>query len=499
MKKTKNPMNLLDKAKGFFSPTYAYKTAQLRNATALLSNGGLYDGAKQSPHYNISTFETTEDEDIVALPILRTTSRDHYRNSGFYQGVIKASIDHTIGSGLRSKSAIQVKSIPNLDETTAKNLEDVFDSYFNNWSKSKISDITGQGNFYTNQRLIFKCFERDGDSFVTLPLTKIGERRVLQLDLIGAENIASNDNRFVEGIRTNKNKRPVQYSILQSDGTYKKVKAYNGMRENILHLFDKERAKSTRGIPLVTATMRDIDSIDQYMKYELTAAKLSAIFFGSIKSQTKSDIFGNEVDFTTGDQKQTAKNTVKENTITQLAVGDELDIHQQGRDNPNYQPFVNTSMQKVSAQTRIPLEIILTQFTSSYSASRASMLLMQKFVKPRRDLFIDNICNPIRNQVITWGILQGDIIVPNDFFEYQDYYLNAMWIGDPMGSVDPQKDVKAKSMMVDSFFMTGEQATVELGGGDYETNIQIRDKELDLIAPLKEKIQKMENTNESFK
>ena len=102
-------------------------------------------------------------------------------------------------------------------------------------------------------------------------------------------------------------------------------------------------------MPFLSPVMRDIDAIDQYMKYELTAAKLSAIFFGSITTQSDEDIFGNEDDLLNpNEQKQTKKNTVKENSITQLLPGDELNIHQQGRDNPNYDKFIMTSMQKVA-------------------------------------------------------------------------------------------------------------------------------------------------------
>ena len=482
-------LNNLDKLKGYFSPTYAFEAAKLRNATALY--GGIYDGATESPHYNIEVSETTEDEDIADLQILRATSRDKYKNNGFYKGVIQAATDHTIGSGLKAKSTIQRRLIPNLSEQKAKEVEAMLDDYFNNWADSRVSDITLKDNFYILQRLAYKCYKKDGDSFASMPLTKIGNGRTLQLDLIGAENIASISNDFVEGIKTNKNKMPTHYSILQSNNTYKEIKAFSGGKRNILHLFERERAKQLRGIPFLTAVMRDIDAIDQYMKYELTAAKLAAIFFGSITTKSQEDVMGNTVDLLSGEQVQTKKNTIKENSITQLAVGDELKIHQQGRDNPNYDKFIMTSLQKVSTESRIPLEIILAQFVSSYSASRAAMLQMMKFVKPERELFNTAFNKPIREQVITWGVLSGDLNIPN-FFEHRSAYLKSIWIGDPMGSVDPVKDVRAKKDMVENFFMTGEQATVELGGGDYETNIQIREKELDLIAPLKKKIQTME-------
>ncbi|RLA80373.1 MAG: hypothetical protein DRG78_11145, partial [Epsilonproteobacteria bacterium] len=454
-----NNINILDKVKGYFSPHAAFETAKLRNATALISTD-LYDASKNSPHYKISITGTTEEDDIYDLETLRNTSRDKYKNNGFYKGIIQVATDHTISSGLRAKSTINRRLIPNLSEEAAKNYEAIFDDYFNSWAESNICDVTAKDNFYSLQRLAYKVFKKDGDSFTSLPLTKVGGSKVIQVDLIGAENIASNDRAFVEGIKLSKNKMPLQYSIKQQDNTYKIVRAFSGGKRNVLHIFERERTKIARGIPFLTPVMRDIDAIDQYMKYEMTAAKLAAIFFGSITTEAKENVFGNDVDLLNGDGvKETPKNTITENSITQLAPGDKLDIAQKGRDNPNFDKFVLTSLQKVAATTRIPTEITLAHFTSSYSASRAAMLQMQKFVEPERMLFNNSFNKPIREQVIIWGVLQGDIPAPADFFENKAAYLKCMWLGSPIGSVDPLRDANAKVKMIDNFLLTREKAT----------------------------------------
>lgn len=482
-------LNILDRAKSYFSPSAAYEIAQLRHAASIFG-GGLYDGATPTPHYDVQNWDTDEDENIRDLPTLRATSKDKSRNNGFYKGVIQCSVEHVIGSGLKAKSTIQRRLIPNLSEERAKEIESMFDDYFNSWAESTICDITAKDNFAAVQALAYKSYKRDGDSFATLPLTKVGNSKVIQIDLIGASNIQSNKVDFIEGIKVSSNKMPIKYSILQSDSSFKEINAFSKGKRNMLHVFQREEAKQVRGIPFLAPVMRDIDSIDEYMKHELIAAKLSAIFFGSITSKSKDGAFGApETDLLTGKQTQTTKNTVKENSITQLHPDDELNIHQQGRDNPNFESYIKTNLQKVSTQTRIPLEVIMAQFVSSYSASRAAMLLMQKFINPERKLFVTSFCKPTRDQVITWGILQGDLVVP-DFFENRAAYLKAMWIGDPMGSVDPQKDVKAKIMAIDNNLTTKEQATVDLGNGDFETNVSIRDKEIELESPLIKKVNK---------
>ncbi len=277
-------LNWLDKTKSFFNPEQGFKIAQFRAAEELYY-GGLYDGATQSPHYNIEVFDTTEDEDIQDLITLRATSRAKYKNNGFYRGIIQASVDHVIGSGLKAKSTIQRRALPHLSEERVKEIEAMFDDYFNSWAKSTICDVTAKDNFYALQRLAYKAYKRDGDSFAALPLSNIASQKIMQVDLLGAETITSKDKNFTEGIKVSSNKMPLIYSVKQSDGSYKEIRAFKSGKRNVLHIFERERTKQIRGIPFLTSVMRDLDAIDEYMKHEMGAAKLSAIFFGSIKTQ----------------------------------------------------------------------------------------------------------------------------------------------------------------------------------------------------------------------
>jgi len=486
--------NLFDKTIGYFSPKYAFESAQFRNAEALLLRGNLYDGAKQGSHYDISFLETTDDEDIADLPTLRTTSRAKYRNNGFYRGVIACATDHTIGSGLKAKSTIKNRLVPHLSPKRIKEVEAMFDDYFNSWANSTICDITAKDNFYMMQRLAYKVYKRDGDSFAALPLSNIASQKILQIDLLGAETITSTNKEFTEGIKVSKNKMPLIYSIKQSNGSYKEIRAFKSGKKNILHIFDRERTKQIRGIPFLTPVMRDVDAIDDYMKHEMGAAKLSAIFFGSVTTPAGTSTFGDTTNLLNGDQKQTEKNTVKENSITELSPGDKLDIHGKGRENPNFDKYIMTNLKKVSTSTRIPLEIILAQFVSSYSASRAALLQMKKFTDPERMIFNNSFNKPIREQVITWGILNGDLDV-RDFFEYRSAYLESIWIGDPVGSVDPLKDVNAKLKAIAGDLGTHEQSTFELGNGDFETNVSILEKELTLLVKIKKLRNEVINDN----
>tara|TARA_R110000796_G_scaffold10941_1_gene36641 strand:+ start:5443 stop:6900 length:1458 start_codon:yes stop_codon:yes gene_type:complete len=478
--------NIIDKAIGYFNPKYAYRASIFRSASKIFGDTGIYDGATQSNHYNNSD-GTTPNEDTDELETLRDNSRNLYKNNGFIEGLVNSATDHVIGDGLEAKSTIDRMALGVTDERAIE-IENILDRYFNSWAESTIADTTAKDNFYLMQRLIYETYLVDGDCFATLPLRNINQfNKILQLDLIGSEDVDSMNPQFIEGIKVSKEKMPLEYSIIQSDGTYKTFKAFKGGKRNVLHLFKRKRIKTVRGIPFATSIMKDAVYINSYMTHELAAAKLSAIFFGSIKSAAKDGILGNgQVDVLTGKQTQTTKNTVKENAITELNPGDELNIHPAGRDNPNIEQFVMTCLKKFSSAKRIPLEIILGQFVSSYSASRAAMISMQKFVNPERALFTNSICNPIRNQVLTWGMLQGELNIP-EFWENRTEILKCRWIGDPVMSVDPVKDAKAKILMIDNFLLDYEKATLDLGNGDFTVNVNNLKKQKALLGDLIEK------------
>ena len=444
-----------------------------------------YDITSQDNNFSIGSNTTTE-QDIRNLEQARDTSRSHAKNNGFVKGLLRASRDNVIGTGLKAKSNLSRKHFKNLTESQLKNIEDNINNYFNKWALSKNSDITQNNNFYLQQRLAYFTYKRDGDVFAALPLL----RNEINLRLIPPEFLTyDSGDGFIQGIRTNQYGRPVEYAINKSeDGLDDFIILRNSInKQNVLHLFDNERINSLRGMPFTTEIIRDCVYIDDYMKSELQASQIASKFIGTIKTKSNGNIFEakktnllkNNLGNTEGNLKKQDR-TFKHNTITQLKPDEELDIINKGRDNPNFDKIVNTSLQKVSSCTRIPIEIILTVFTSSYSASRASMLLLEKFIKPEREIFNAKFNNPIRNQVIEWGVLKGDLIIPN-FFNNKDEYLNCEWLGDTQGSVDPVKDAKAKVTLIDNNLTTREKATRDLGNGDFEANAKQLEKERDIL------------------
>lgn len=467
-------LNILDKAKSFFSPEYELKAQQSRIAAAMLASAS-YDISTPTENYDVG-YETTSDEDLEDLETARNTSRLKCKNNGFAKGLIRCAVDHVIGTGLKAKATINRRRMQNLDEDQIKAIEDDINDYWNDWVDSQFSDVTGHNNFNLQQRLAYLRYKIDGDSFASLPIIN----NELTLKLIGAELIEGEVDGYSFGIKTDRHKKPISYRVLGHDDKYNIV-TNDPIKKNMLHIFNRERVEMLRGFPFITEIAVDLDYIDSYMKSELKAAQIAALFLGSIETAATENVFKKPNSDLSGMGSSNpaiddTKKTFQQNQITQLAKGEKLNIHSQGRDNPNFDKIVTTSLQKVSTLTRIPTEILLTIFTSSYSASRASMLMMDKFAKPERDLFNSQFNNPTRDQVIEWGVLKGKLVIPG-YFDNKAQFNKCEWTGDPMGSVDPVKDVNAKVIAIDNNLTTRAKATKDLGQGDFENNVKQLEKE----------------------
>lgn len=469
-------MNIIDKTKSYFSSESGLKITQNREMAKMIASGSSYEVAIPTVNYDVG-YETTTDEDLGDLNTSRNTIRLKVKNNGFAKGILKAALDHTIGNGLNAKSTINRRRMKNISEDQIKELENNIDDFWNDWVESQYSDITGHNNFLLQQRLAYYRYKLDGECFATLPILN----NEIHLKLIGPEFIEGDSDGFKFGIRTNKHNKPIAYRVINSNTSYSVV-SNNDAKTNMLHVFNRERIDILRGYPFLAEIARDIDYIDDYMKTELKAAKIAALFVGSIETASTEEIFKKNnsdlsgMSISPNPAIDNTQKTFKDNQITQLQKGEKLNIHDQARDNPNFDKTVNTSLQKVAACTRIPIEIILTIFTSSYSASRASMLMMQKFIGPERLIFNSQFNNPIRNQVIEWGVLTGRLDIPG-FAENKAQFLRCEWTGDAMGSVDPVKDVNAKVTAITNNLTTRSKATRDLGNGEFEVNVKQLEKE----------------------
>ncbi len=96
--------SVLDRVISFISPSAGVKRLQSKLALSYYLNS--YEGAsmqKKSLKNWFGTLKSADRDDIPSLNILRSRSRDLYRNDPLVTGAIETNIDSVVGLGLESK------------------------------------------------------------------------------------------------------------------------------------------------------------------------------------------------------------------------------------------------------------------------------------------------------------------------------------------------------------------------------------------------------------
>jgi capsid protein len=128
------------------------------------------------------------------------------------------------------------------------------------------------------------------------------------------------------------------------------------------------------------------------------------------------------------------------------------------------------------------------RFMSSYSAARAAINEAWKYFVSQRALVRDCWCQPVYETVIEEAVLKGRLALPGFLQDpaIRRAYLGAMWIGPGRGQINEVQEVEAAVLRIDNNLSTKAQETASLNGGDFETNVRTRRREMaaerDLLA-----------------
>jgi len=446
---------------------------------------------------------------------LRQRGRMLYMSAPLATAAINTNRTKIVGTGLTIKSAINRK-ILKLSPKAAKEWQLKTEAEFNLWaSKKENCDATGVNNFSGLQQLALMGWLMSGD---VLALFKHYDKTpvnpyTLRVHLIEADRIATptgrataspsytegknekNGNKIFDGVEIDANGMIVAYHIRSTypnqrtlDKTeWVRVKAFGektGM-PNILHIMDSERCDQYRGITYLAQVIEPLLQLKRYTESELMAALVQSFFTAWIvtKNAENADIPINETG--TGDiigspGEELENVSMSDNeyemgpgTVFHLEDGEDIKFGNPNIPTTAFENFVKTVAQLVGAALEIPREVLMKEFSKSYSASRAALLETWEAINRRRGVLVSRFCQPTYEVWLTEAVATGRIKAPGFFNDpmIRSAWCAAKWIGPIQGQLDPIKEVKASIAAVDRGFKTHEQITREMSGGDWEANV----------------------------
>lgn len=493
-------MNFVDKIVSVFSPQAALNRIGARKRLEILNSGYGNYGASHTKKSLLGWLYHggSANEDIQEnLSTLRQRSRDLYAGVPLATSAIKTMRTNVVGTGLTLKSQIDYEFL-GMTEEQAEELESTIEREFALFEEE--CDIERFDNFAELQQLAFANWLLSGDVIALLPHTKrVGVPYDLRIQLVESDRVCTPlgkelDPHFIGGVETNNegetvayhvlNIHPLSFSTEEPAPEWTRVKAFGEKtgRRNVIHIMNRERIGQRRGVPFLAPVVEALKQLGRYMDAELVAAVVSGMFAVFIqKSDNSADgsSFGEVVP--ESEQVSTSDNDIEigNGSIIDLEEGETANAVSPGRPNANFDGFVIAISRQIGAALEIPYELLIKNFTASYSASRGALLEAWKAINMYRNWLAKDFCQPIYEEWLAEAVAKGRIIAPGFFSDVaiRKAYSGAEWNGPSQGLLNPVQEVQAAELRVNNGFSTRAREAREINGSDFYKNARQRRRE----------------------
>lgn len=428
------------------------------------------------------------DKDIIpSINEMRASCRDLSMNAPLASGTLNRFKDSVIGHGLYLQSSIN-REFLKLEPEQAEAWESNVEREFALVAGTKEIDAERTSNFYQLQALVYYSKLLSGDIFYMLPnIPRIGvpydiRIKTLEADMVSNPNNQMDTETIAGGIEVDENGAPTAYHVSKKhpgglmvfNNEWIRIPAYaprTGLRQ-VYHFYDKLRPGQRRGFPLFAPVIESLKQVTRLTESELMAAVVSSFFTAFIKTET-----GDELDVQFDENENAApinssnQKQMGSGSIVHLANGESIDLADPKRPNGAFEPFFNTLVKEISASSGIPFEVVMLNFTSSYSAARAALLMAWKVFMNHRVDCAREFCQPVYERFLLEAVIKRRIIAPGflDNIAIRQAWCGSRWVGQGQGQINPTVETKAAIMRIDNKLSTRSKETAMYDGDDWNS------------------------------
>ena len=489
-------------------------------------NSGYSGGGASREKNTLKTWMPTHysaKEDIDRnLSTLRARAHDLAINSPVGAAAINSQSTNVIGVGLKLFPRIKC-NVLGVTPEYAREWSRKTKREFELWASSPLNcDFLRRNNFYELQRIAFISYLTEGDCF------NIFRRRLpttfnpysLRLQLIDAQRVSNpmtngnfasisnvemqktgSNNRIVNGIEVDKDGAQVAIWVsnriwneptsLTPELKWQRVRWYGqntGIR-NILHICADVRPDQFRGVPLLAPVIETLKQISRYGDAELTSAIIKS-FFSIFFVQPLSNL---EISNVLGERDEDGRPIVdvseyKLGPATMAALPKGVDVKAVDSSNAQatFDPFMSAFLKQAGAALNLPYEVLLKNFTASYSASRAALLQAADEFRQRKGWFVTDFCQPVYEQFLAEAIALGRIDAPGFFDDplIRVAWSKADWFNEQSHFLDSVKETQAMILRLQAGLSTFESEIANATGQDFDDIVETLAQERALIAKL---------------
>lgn len=406
------------------------------------------------------------------LTTLRGRSRDLSINNEFarrYFDLVKSNVVGPEGI----KVSVQALS----PEKTPDRYNPYIEDHFWKWSQPSNCSVDGQLSFRKIQELVLETVARDGEALIWLRRGDQFGRYAFQLQILDPDHLdenyfatLDNGNSVFQGVELNGFGRPVAYHIWlrnPSDTGLMNVQTNNRRirvpAEDLIHLFDKDRASQTRGYPWIAPAMLQLHQISKYREAELVTARIAALKQVYFK-QTQKDA---SLDYEYMDDVGNIPMEATPGSMEVLPVG--FDVTKVDWESPKqgFADFQKSVLKGISVALGVSYATLSSDMAdTSYSASRFGALADQDNWRSIQKWFVDMFVKRVWEEWLSMQLLTDSWKL--DIWQSKfDKYNNVRFITRSFASVDPQKDANADLLLLNNN-LTSHSDIISKSGRDPE-------------------------------
>ncbi len=455
---------------------------------------------------------------------LRQRGRMLYMAAPVAAAAINVVRTKMIGTGLKLKCAVN-RDILKISDSAAEKWQKQTEAEFKMWAEKAVNcDALGKDNFYKLQSSAVKAWLMSGDTFAVLK--HIYEEKLnpysLRIQLIEADRVRTpvdadmldygagvygftegrtqSGNKIHDGVEVDKNGKIVAYyihncypnqAIWYETPEAVRVEARGTLTgiPNILQIMDAERPDQYRGVTYLAPVIEVLLQSRRYTESELVAALVQAMMTGWIERDENAQNMGFLEDTSEDEDDNDSGNPeyqMRPGEVYKLKRGEKIVFGNPNIPTAGFSEFMDSIFKMAGAALEIPKEVLLKEFTASYSASKGALEEMREMIKMRRSWFVSDFCKPIYEAWLAEAVAIGRIKSPG-FFEnplIREAWCGSRWDGPAQTHLDPKKEAEANELIVKNGWKTNEQITREYYGENFTENISILAEEAQMVKKI---------------
>lgn len=420
--------------------------------------------------------QTNADTEIRnSLPRLIDRTRDLERNNDYVRGFLADLEANVIGSAdfdLRMRIVdidAQGKEKPDVRANR------IIERAWEEWTKMDHCTVTGLDTWHDVKKLALRAAARDGSSLVRIYRgAQAGNPFGFALQLLEIDQLDLCLHRLLEdgneirfGIEYTPLGRPVAYYVLsRHPGDFSSgrvgVKSTRVDAADIIHLFVRERAGQSVGVPWLVSAITRLRMLGAYEEAELVAARVAASKMGFFVRKVQE---GTQY---TGDGKDAMGNTISEaepGAFEELPYGTEFQQFDPQHPNSAFPEFRKACLRGIASALGVSYNVLGNDLENvNYSSIRAGVLDEREQWKMCQVWFDAHFLTKVFKAWLEMAMLSGAVALP--FAKFAKFnapkFKARRWAW-----VDPKKDIEAAVIAVENKF-SSRRAFIDEQGGDVE-------------------------------